>query len=89
MIHLFMHANVKDYNEWHRVLEEFMPTLEKMGATATSVYREIDNHHNVTVIHEFPSKEEAINFVNSDELQEARKKAGVLVTPKIWYTEKL
>ncbi|WP_444957535.1 hypothetical protein [Microbulbifer sp. ZKSA002] len=66
-----------------------MPIVEQMGATATSVYREIDNHHNVTVIHEFPSKEHAIKFVNSSELEEAKKKAGVLVTPKIWYTEKL
>ncbi|MCO1336959.1 DUF1330 domain-containing protein [Microbulbifer sp. OS29] len=84
-----MHANVKDYNTWHKVFEDFKPKLKEMGATATSIYREVDNHHNVTVIHEFPSKEHAIKYVNCAELQAVRKQAGVLVTPKIWYTEKL
>ncbi|MFA0814043.1 DUF1330 domain-containing protein [Microbulbifer epialgicus] len=88
MIYLFMHATVKDFDKWNQVLADFEPKLKNMGATATSVYREVNNPNDVTVIHEFPSKEQAKAFVTSSELHEARKQSHVIGNPKVWYTEK-
>ncbi|MCO1335986.1 hypothetical protein MO867_16775 [Microbulbifer sp. OS29] len=87
MVHLFLRGNVKDFNAWYKVFTEFMPKLKQMGATTTSVYREINNHRDVTVIHEFASKEDAIKYVNNPEVQEVRNQAGVLAPPQVWYTE--
>ncbi|WP_444946688.1 DUF1330 domain-containing protein [Microbulbifer sp. VTAC004] len=89
MIYLFMHAEVEDFNRWQEILTDFKPILNQMGATKTSIYQEIGNLNNITVIHEFPSKEKAEAFVNSSELHKARKKAGVIGAPRVWFTEKL
>ncbi|WP_444922281.1 hypothetical protein ACJJID_08195 [Microbulbifer sp. CnH-101-G] len=89
MVYLFMQASVKDFDKWQKVLTDFMPILNQMGSTNTSVYQEVGNPCNLTVIHEFPSKEKAEAFVNSVELHESRKEAEVIGTPRIWYTEKL
>ncbi|WP_226646232.1 DUF1330 domain-containing protein [Microbulbifer variabilis] len=89
MVYLFMQASVEDFDKWQKALKDFMPILNQMGSTNTSVYQEIGSPKNVTVIHEFPSKEKAEAFVNSTELHDSRKEAEVIGTPKIWYTEKL
>ncbi|WP_445357089.1 hypothetical protein ACJJIC_12690 [Microbulbifer sp. ANSA002] len=89
MVYLFMQASVKDFDKWQGVLMDFMPILKRMGSTNTSVYQEIGSPNNVTVIHEFTSKEKAEAFVNSNELHDSRKEAEVIGTPKIWYTEML
>ncbi|GAB2900815.1 DUF1330 domain-containing protein [Microbulbifer echini] len=83
MIYLFMHAKLKDFDKWKTILTDFMPTLEEMGATDTSIYRDVDNTSDITVIHKFPSKEKAEAFVNSPALHKSRKKAEVVGTPEI------
>ncbi|GAB2896178.1 hypothetical protein ACCI51_04615 [Microbulbifer echini] len=89
MVYLFINGNVKDFDMWHKVFIKFKPRLKEMGVTVTSIYREIDNHQSLTVVHEFLLKEDAIKYVNNAEMKEVRKQAGVLATPKIWYTEML
>lgn len=88
MIFLFEHAVVNDFDTWHKVFVDFAPTLKAKGVLTSSVYRGVDDPNDVTVIHEFTSRDEAKAFIDSDELHEARQRANVRVTPDIWCTEK-
>ena len=46
-------------------------------------------HGDITVVHDFVTREEAQAFVNSAELKAARSDAGVEGEPDIWFTERV
>lgn len=89
MIFLFEHATVNHYDQWYKVFLGFGPTLKEKGVVQSTLYRGVDNPNDVTVIHEFGTRDEAQAFVDSTELHEARHRANVTVGPDIWYTEKV
>ena len=74
---------VEDYAAWREVYETVEPLRQQYGCTAKSVWQDPANPNDVTVLHFWPSLEQAQGFAGSAELGEAMQKAGVAGAPRI------
>ena len=74
---------VEDYDAWRAVYETVEPLRVQYGCTAKSVWRDPTNPNDVTVLHFWPSVEQAQGFAESPELGTAMQRAGVAGTPRV------
>lgn len=74
---------VSDYAAWRTVYEDVQPLRDAHGVTATSVLRDPENKNDVTVLHWFPSTEQAEAFASSSDLKSAMQRAGVNSAPRV------
>jgi quinol monooxygenase YgiN len=87
MATLFVRHTVNDYARWKAGYDDFASVREEMGVTAASVHRDPDDPNTLMVVHEFATVDDMLAFVNSDELRDAMKNAGVVGQPVIWLSE--
>lgn len=88
MATLFVRHTVSDFGAWKSFYEGFRPTQKELGVTGEAVYQAADNPNDVTVTHDFASREAAQAFVGNAALKDAMMKAGVTGAPTIWITER-
>lgn len=74
---------VEDYGAWRAVYETVEPLRQEFGCTAKSVWQDPGNPNDVTVLHFWPSLEQAEGFAGSAGLAEAMQNAGVAGPPRI------
>ncbi len=74
---------VEDYDAWRAVYETVEPLRQEFGCTAKSVWQDPTNANDVTVLHFWPSLEQAQGFAESPGLGEAMQRAGVAAPPRI------
>lgn len=74
---------VADYDAWRKVYDEFESGQAAGGVTREEVHQEPDDPNNVLVLHYFDSVEKAREFVASDDLKDAMKRAGVEGQPRV------
>ena len=77
---------VTEYDKWHAVYDEVQPLRDKHGVDAANVLQQPDDVNDVTVLHWFPSLEQAQAFVSDPELKDAMARAGVAAPPRIEIT---
>jgi hypothetical protein len=63
---LFVRHTVADYAAWRKLYDAFDPQRRPMGVTAHAVYRSVDNPKDVTVWHDFATREQAETLRASD-----------------------
>ena len=85
-VRVYIHHEVADYSAWRKVYNAFAPTQRKLGVTRHAVYQSVENPNDVTVTHDFKTKEKAKAFMSSLDVKSAMDKAGVKGTPHIWIT---
>jgi hypothetical protein len=85
---MFVRHTVPDFDTWKKVVDEFGPTFKDYGVVRTTYYRSVDKPNDITAAHEFETIEAARTYAASDELREARPKAGVYGEPAVWIVEK-
>jgi hypothetical protein len=88
MVMMFVRHTVSDYKTWRKIYDDFAPTQKAKGVEAQAVYQAADNPNDITVTHNFATREAAQAFVKSDELKKAMQNAGVVGAPTIWITNK-
>lgn len=88
MVKLFVRHAVSDYGTWREQYDAFDDERRGMGVTAAGVYQAVDDPNDITVWHDFGSREQAESFVSSPRLREVMDKAGVAGEPSIWFTTK-
>jgi hypothetical protein len=74
---------VSDYATWRSTYEEVQPLRDQYGVTAANVLQDPADPNNVTVLHWFPSVDQAQSFVSDPGLKDAMAKAGVTAPPRI------
>jgi len=74
---------VNDYAAWRAVYDEVQPLRDSFGVTDASVLQAADDRNSVTVLHWFPSTEQAQGFASSPDLKAAMGRAGVAGSPRI------
>jgi quinol monooxygenase YgiN len=74
---------VEDYAAWRAVYETVEPLRQEFGCTAKSVWQDPADPNDVTVLHFWPTLEQAEGFANSTGLGEAMQRAGVAGPPRI------
>ncbi len=74
---------VGDYAAWRTVYEEVQPLRDKHGVSAADVLQDPADPNSVTVLHWFPSADQAQAFAADPGLKEAMQRAGVTAAPRI------
>lgn len=74
---------VSDYAAWRTVYDEAQPVRDKHGVSAADVLQDPTDPNNVTVLHWFPSVEQAQAFASEPGLKDAMARAGVTDAPRI------
>lgn len=87
MVRLYVRHEVDDYDAWRSVYDEFDTERRSMGVTGDAVYRGVDDGRQVTVWHDFASRDEADAFVGSDRLRDVMQRAGVVGRPDVWLVD--
>jgi hypothetical protein len=85
MVHLFARHPVADYTTWRKVYDDFEAERRRLGVTADAVYQSVDDPNDITVRHDFATREAAESFAASPRLQEVMQQAGVRGMPEIWF----
>jgi quinol monooxygenase YgiN len=75
--------SVRDYAAWRTVYEQVQPLRDKHGVSAADVLQDPTDPNNVTVLHWFPSVDQAQAFVADPGLKDAMATAGVTGPPRI------
>jgi hypothetical protein len=75
--------SVTEYDKWHAVYDEVQPLRDKHGVTSDTVLHDPADANDVTVLHWFPSVDNAQAFVSDPELKDAMARAGVSAPPRI------
>ena len=86
MARMFIRHKVNDYAKWRKVYDDFEATRTEMGEIGDSVFQLAGDPNDVTVIHDFDSVDKAKALLESSELREAMRKAGVEGQPDVWIT---
>ena len=87
MAKLIVRHKLNDYDQWKSVYDATQDMVPKWGGGSMSVFRNVDDGNEVVVIGEFESVEKARGFMESDELKEAMKEAGVAERPDVTIVE--
>lgn len=74
---------VTEYDKWHAVYDEVQPLRDKHGVNGANVMQNPDDPNDVTVLHWYPSLENAQAFVSDPGLRDAMERAGVSGPPRI------
>ena len=89
MVRLFVRHPVADYAAWRQVYDDFDARRSEMGVSGHAIYQAVDDPNDVTVWHDFGTREAAEAFASSEELQSAMQKAGVQGRPTIWFAKEV
>ena len=84
MVRLFVRHPVTDYAAWRKVYDDFEVQRRPMGVIGHSVYQAIDDPNDITVWHDFATREQAESFTSAEALRSAMQQAGVQGAPTIW-----
>jgi hypothetical protein len=87
MVHVMIRHRVADYGRWKEAFDSHLTTRKRAGENGSHVYHAVEDPRDIVVQLHFQTIEEARKFVNSDELQQRMKEAGVQGTPDIQYLE--
>jgi len=74
---------VSDYAAWRTVYDQVQPLRDKHGVSAADVLQDPSDPNNLTVLHWFPSVDNAKAFAADPGLKDAMAKAGVTAPPRI------
>ena len=86
MICLFVRHTVADYSAWRKGYDENRPLRDDNGVKADAVYVSVDDANDVTVYHDFDTREAAQAFVAHPDLKAVMDRIGVVGAPTIWIT---
>jgi quinol monooxygenase YgiN len=83
MINLLIRHTVADYAKWRPVFDANESNRRAGGATGVqSVYRDLTNPNEITVVLEWDNAESAQKFTSNPALAEAMKTGGVISAPE-------
>lgn len=74
---------VQDYDKWKNAFDAFIDNRKAGGEKSYHIYRTINNQSNVIILFEWDNTENAITFLQSDDLKIAMQQAGVAGPPEI------
>jgi quinol monooxygenase YgiN len=86
VVRIFVRHRVADYAAWREVYDGIDQQRREFGVMDHAVYQALDDPNDVTVWHDFASRDAAESFATSPQLREAMQRAGVQGEPDIWFT---
>lgn len=83
MTYLLVHHRVEDYKRWRPFFDEHGSVRKRSGALSGQVFQKTDDPQDVTLLMEWDTEQNARRFVESADLRETMKRAGVIGMPDI------
>lgn len=87
MTYMMIIKSVKDYDKWKEVFDENEDMRKQMGSKGASVLRNKEVPDQLVVIIEWEDVETAKKFTETDDINLAKEKAGVIGLPAVYYLE--
>ncbi|MCB2061218.1 MAG: hypothetical protein R3E09_00565 [Novosphingobium sp.] len=87
MFRLFVRHKVRDFAHWHQGYSNGDEFRAAHDVKAQGVHTHIDDPNDVTVWHDFESREKAEAFGALPELRQIMDELGVQGEPDVWVTE--
>jgi len=85
MIRMFVRHPVRDYAAWRKAYDDFDKHRSSHGVAADAVFQSVDDPNDVTLFHDFATRQDAEAFMSSARLKSAMQDAGVAGPPTIWF----
>jgi heme-degrading monooxygenase HmoA len=83
MAYILVEQNVEDYTKWKAAFDENSTIRERNGSEGGWVFRSSSDQNEVVVLMKWDNRENAKKFLESDELKNAMKQAGVVGKPNV------
>ena len=84
MATVFVRHKVADYAAWKPVYDADLPRRNAAGLKEVGIYRESGDENMVLLIWEVENPEVMTEMLQSEDLAEKMKEAGVLTKPEAW-----
>ena len=81
----FVRHPVDDYATWRKAYDDFDQERRSLGVVGAAVYQSVDDANDLTIWHDFATREQAEAFASSARLKEVMQAAGVAAPPTIWF----
>lgn len=78
---------VQDYEKWKTAFDDFVSARKAAGEKSYHIYRTIRDQNKVVVVFEWDSVDNALAFLQSQDLKAAMQQAGVSGQPDITVME--
>lgn len=83
MIHLYIRHKVNDYYTWKTWFDGFAAFRKSAGEISYQILRHQDDPNNLYLLFEWDNLDNARKFLDSADLREAMRRAGVNELPEI------
>jgi heme-degrading monooxygenase HmoA len=87
MVHILVRHKVSDYNRWKEAFDSHLSLRKRSGETGFRLFHNTEDPHDIFLLLDWQTAEEARKFINSDELRNAMQEAGVVGAPEVQYLE--
>ncbi len=85
MTHMIVRHKVKDYKKWKQAVHNHSDMRKAGGERSFRVFRSAQAPNDLTILCEWENLAKAREFIQSKELREAMKQAGVIGKPQIYF----
>jgi heme-degrading monooxygenase HmoA len=90
MPYLLVRHKVEDYERWKPVFDhDHGATRARSGSKVGRILRNADDPHELVILLQWDSVENARRFANADDLREAMQRAGVADQPDVYFLEEV
>jgi quinol monooxygenase YgiN len=87
MVHVLVRHKVADFGRWKAVFDSGLSERKHAGETGFRLFHNLDDAHDIFLLLDWESADQARKFMNSSQLQDRMQQAGVQGTPQIEYLE--
>ena len=87
MPYLLVHLEVEDYEKWKSVFLASKSHMKSHGCQGGQIFRTIDNPNQVTTIMQFDDLAKTREFMQSDDLKEAKERGGAAGSFSFYFLE--
>jgi heme-degrading monooxygenase HmoA len=87
MVHVLVRHKVADYGRWKESFDSHLGARKRAGEVGFRLFHSLDDPHEIFVMMDWESADEARKFLTSSELRERMQNAGVQGEPEVRYLE--
>ena len=87
MVHVLVHHKIADFNRWKASFDSDLIARKHAGEIGFRVFHNKDDAHDIFLLLDWESAEEARKFMASKELRDRMQQAGVQGVPEVQYLE--
>jgi len=89
LVYVIVDHKVADYGRWKPVFDKHSETRNKSGSKGGTLFHISGEPNHLCIIFEWDTKENAMKFIESEDLMKTMQDAGVMGKPDVWFLDKI